>query len=135
MMSYNDQLAEELYRSYEETAPYERSVTFDESVSAAYDHSLASYDQSNGGDYYRSMSSSEPYYSEIEHAILRSNDPIPVNESEEISAIGQRGIYANKAEVAKWRGPLPIVNSYIFLLSNVTVELYFIFVLCRMITQ
>ncbi len=81
------------------------------------------------------MSSSEPYYSEIEHAILRSNDPIPVNESEEISAIGQRGIYANKAEVAKWRGPLPIVNSYIFLLSNVTVELYFIFVLCRMITQ
>ncbi len=112
-MSYNDQLAEELYRSYEETAPYERSVTFDESVSAAYDHSLASYDQSNGGDYYRSMSSSEPYYSEIEHAILRSNEPIHVNETEEISAIGQRGLYANKAEVAKWRGPLPIVSNFI----------------------
>ena len=108
MMSYNDQLAEELYRSYEETAPYERSVTFDESVSAAYDHSLASYEPSNG-DYYRSMSSSEPYYSEIEHAILRSNEPIQVNETEEITAMGQRGLYANKAEVARWRGPLPIV--------------------------
>lgn len=109
MMSYNDQIAEELYRSYEETAPYERSVTFDESVSVAYDHSLASYEAPND-NYHRSLSSSEPYYSEIEHNILRAHEPIQVNETEEVTAIGQRGIYANKAEVARWRGPLPIVN-------------------------
>lgn len=115
MMSFNDQIAEELYRSYEETAPYgERSVTFDESVSVAYDHSLASYEPPV--EYHRSLSSSEPFYSEIEHAILRSKEPIKVEEEEEITAVGQRGIYANKAEVAKWRGPLPIVKKFKFLL-------------------
>ena len=108
MMSYNDQIAEELYRSYEETAPYERSVTFDESVSVAYDHSLATYEPPV--EYHRSLSSSEPFYSEIEHAILRANEPIRVDEEEEVTAVGQRGIYANKTEVAKWRGPLPIVS-------------------------
>ncbi|RMZ99412.1 hypothetical protein BpHYR1_046756, partial [Brachionus plicatilis] len=38
------------------------------------------------------------YLSEIEQAILRSSDPISVNESEEITVNGQRGIWANKAE-------------------------------------
>jgi hypothetical protein len=50
------------------------------------------------------------YLSEVEAAILRSTAPIAINESEEISVIGQRGIWANKAEIANWRGFMPIGN-------------------------
>ena len=47
--------------------------------------------------------------SRIEAAILRSSAPIDIgSESEEISVNGERGLWANKAEVAEWRGPLPI---------------------------
>jgi len=130
-MSYNDRRAEELYRSYEETQGYERSNTFDESVSQAYDHSLASYEHPSSG-YYRSLSSSEPYYSEIEHAILRSKEPIHTHEKEEITAAGQRGIYVNKAEIAKWRGPLPIVNNsffFYFLIFTPSFNLFLIILL------
>lgn len=49
------------------------------------------------------------YASEIENAILKSVDiPIQVHETEEITALGQRGIYVNKCEVDNWKGPLPI---------------------------
>jgi hypothetical protein len=48
------------------------------------------------------------YLSEVEAAILRSNVPINVNETEEITVLGQRGIWANKAEVANWKGVIPI---------------------------
>jgi hypothetical protein len=52
------------------------------------------------------------YISEIEQSIIRSSDPIAVNESEEITVNGQRGIWANRAEVVNWRGPIPI-NQYL----------------------
>lgn len=48
------------------------------------------------------------YLSSVEAAILRSTVPIDVNETEEITVLGQRGIWANKAEVNSWRGALPI---------------------------
>ena len=37
--------------------------------------------------------------SSVEQAILRSQVPIEINESEEITVNGQRGVWANKAEV------------------------------------
>jgi Ca2+-binding EF-hand superfamily protein len=46
--------------------------------------------------------------SEVETAILRSSEPIEINETEEITVNGQRGIWANKNEAINWRGIVPI---------------------------
>lgn len=71
-------------------------------------------------DVLRAQSSHEPahvnssaYLSSVEAAILRSSVPIDLLDStaEEISVSGHRGIWLNKAEVANWRGLLPI-NQY-----------------------
>lgn len=48
------------------------------------------------------------FLSEIESAMMRSSNPIELNETDEIIVNGQRGIWANKAEVASWRGLMPI---------------------------
>lgn len=53
------------------------------------------------------------YLSEIEQAILRSNVPVEINESEEITALGQKGIWANRSEVVNWRGLIPI-EQYVY---------------------
>lgn len=50
------------------------------------------------------------FLSEIENSIIRSNQPIQINESEEITVNGQRGIWANRAEVVNWRGVIPITQ-------------------------
>lgn len=50
------------------------------------------------------------FLSEIESAILRSQHPIELNEVEEITVNGERGIWANRNEVAAWRGQIPIVD-------------------------
>lgn len=42
--------------------------------------------------------------SQMESTILRSKMPIEIEESEEITVLGQRGIWANKAEQAGWTG-------------------------------
>jgi len=101
---------------YEPASSYERSPSYDDSPSAAYDPP-SQYEQSSAqfdppsALYGASANNAEAYYSEVEAAILRSADePISVNESEEVNAGGQRGIYANKAEVVNWRGPLPITE-------------------------
>jgi hypothetical protein len=57
------------------------------------------------------VSSSNGYLSDVEVAILRSAVPIQLNETEEITVLGQRGLWANRDEVVNWRGPLPI-NEY-----------------------
>jgi len=48
--------------------------------------------------------------SKIEQMILRSTQPIEVSETEEITVIGQRGVWMNKAEVNAWRGDLAITE-------------------------
>lgn len=45
---------------------------------------------------------------DVESAILRSHEPIEIHETEEISALGYRGIWANKQEVLNWRGEIPL---------------------------
>ena len=50
----------------------------------------------------------------IEAAILRSSNPIDISESEEISVLGERGIWANKAEVNAWSGDLALSEYVIF---------------------
>ena len=44
------------------------------------------------------------YLSDVEAAILRSTVPIVINETEEITALGQTGIWANKSEIINWKG-------------------------------
>ena len=51
---------------------------------------------------------SATYLSEIEASILRSANPIELNETEEITVLGERGIWANKEEALNWRGALPL---------------------------
>ncbi len=44
------------------------------------------------------------FLSKIELAILRSADPIDVSETEEITVLGQRGVWMNRSEVLNWKG-------------------------------
>jgi hypothetical protein len=49
------------------------------------------------------------HISTIEEAILRAkNFPILIDETEQVSALGQRGIYANKCEANNWKGEIPL---------------------------
>ena len=48
------------------------------------------------------------YLSEIEKEILRSTVPIKLSETDEISVLGEHGIWANKLEVLNWKGEIPI---------------------------
>lgn len=58
-------------------------------------------------EFYTSQSNSNGL-SDIEIAILRSSLPIDLNETEEIIVNGEKGIWANKAEIVNWRGVLPL---------------------------
>ena len=51
---------------------------------------------------------SQTFLSSVESAILRANVPIEVNETEEITVNGERGIWANRAEVNNWKGCVPL---------------------------
>ena len=51
----------------------------------------------------------EPVFlSEIETLVLRSERPISVNETEQITVLGNQGIWSNRSEVLNWQGELPI---------------------------
>lgn len=50
-----------------------------------------------------------PFYSSpYETEMLKAVEPLEVTETDEAEVFGQRGIWANKAEVSKWRGDIPI---------------------------
>ena len=65
-----------------------------------------------------SASASAEFVSQIEQTILRSSNPVEVSETEELTVIGQRGIWLNKAEVNAWRGDLAISEYRIHQDSN-----------------
>lgn len=44
----------------------------------------------------------------LEDVILNSNEPIEINETDEITVNGQTGIWANKAEIVDWKGQIPL---------------------------
>jgi len=48
------------------------------------------------------------FLSDVETLVLRSERPISVNETEQITVLGNQGIWANKSEVINWKGELPI---------------------------
>ena len=47
-------------------------------------------------------------FSEIENAIIQSENPIEVNDGDEIEALNLRGIWINKEENLNWNGPIPL---------------------------
>lgn len=61
---------------------------------------------------YNLSSESTSALSQVELSILRSENPIEVDETEEISVFGNRGVWMNKAEVLNWKGEISI-NEYI----------------------
>jgi hypothetical protein len=65
---------------------------------------------SSSASFSSSSASAGGELSQIEQLILRSTNPIEVTESEEITVIGQRGVWMNKAEVNAWRGDLAITE-------------------------
>jgi hypothetical protein len=44
----------------------------------------------------------------IEKEIYNSAHPIKIKDDEEITVLGNRGVWANRDEVNNWRGPIPI---------------------------
>jgi hypothetical protein len=55
-----------------------------------------------------SASDSVTFLSEIEQLILRATNPVEISESEELTVLGQRGLWINRAEVNAWRGDIAI---------------------------
>jgi hypothetical protein len=50
------------------------------------------------------------YISELEQQLLRAQVPLEVNETEEITVNGERGLWVNRNEVINWKGDLPITE-------------------------
>jgi len=65
-----------------------------------------------------SGSAAGEFLSQIEQAILRATNPIEVTETEELTVLGQRGIWLNKQEVNAWRGDIAITEYKIHEDSN-----------------
>jgi hypothetical protein len=78
-----------------------------------------SFSRGKSVQYIQSNQQKQQYASEqapisnLEQQILNSQNPIPINEIEQIEAGGYRGIYANKNEHVNWNGPIPL-NQYQF---------------------
>lgn len=51
------------------------------------------------------------YLSDVETALLRANEPINLTNAQEIEINGLRGVWANREESLKWKGPIPL-DSY-----------------------
>jgi len=64
----------------------------------------------NGASSVASVSDSVTFLSQIEQAILRSLNPIEVTATEELTVLGQRGLWINMSEVQAWRGDIPITD-------------------------
>lgn len=48
------------------------------------------------------------FLSQVELSILRSVNPVDVTEKEEITVLGQKGVWMNRDEVMAWKGDIPL---------------------------
>jgi hypothetical protein len=46
----------------------------------------------------------------IEQAIIRSNNPVEINETEVLTVHGNTGIWLNRSEIVNWKGEIPITQ-------------------------
>jgi len=49
-------------------------------------------------------------FSAVEQEILRANNPLEFRESEQLTVVGQTGVWLNREEVLNWRGVIPITQ-------------------------
>ena len=80
-------------------------------IADAFSNLNSGYEMYTSGNEDIGVSQGVSNLSSIEAAILRSTIPIDVNETEEITWNGQRGIWLNKSEVISWKGVVPL-NEY-----------------------
>ena len=66
------------------------------------------------------------FLSQIEQSILRADNPIEVSETEELTVLGQRGLWVNKQEVNAWRGDISISEYRIHEDSNPQVYMFYV---------
>ncbi len=66
-----------------------------------------SYSDFNG-PYLTTTQSKQVTIPDMEFSILRSDNPIEVDEHETITVLGQQGIWLNRNEVKLWKGDIPI---------------------------
>lgn len=64
--------------------------------------------QNNKTSSYDSIGIQNQYLSEMETSLLRASEPAKINESHGIEVNGVHGIWANREEVLKWNGEVPI---------------------------
>jgi hypothetical protein len=62
----------------------------------------------SSGNYSSKIPQLKSFKSKVEEAILKSSEPIRINETQQISANKERGIWANRCEVCTWKGDIPI---------------------------
>ena len=101
--------------SENETNKFEVSVNLNENKSSSGCQSVAS------------RACADTALSAVEAAILRSSVPIDIDETEQITVLGQSGIWANRCEVINWNGPIPSKQTEHFFL-NESDSFYFLFV-------
>jgi hypothetical protein len=53
-------------------------------------------------------SPAKAFLSTVEEALLRSDEPIEINETEEVEVFGNRGVWVNREETQAWRGSIPL---------------------------
>ena len=58
----------------------------------------------------RTINFASSILSQLEMDILRSTDPIGINETEEITVLGNTGVWANRNEVINWKGDLDLAQ-------------------------
>lgn len=64
--------------------------------------------QNNKTSSYDSIGIQNQYLSEMETSLLRASEPLKINEYFDIKVNGVCGIWANRDEVLKWKGDIPI---------------------------
>ena len=84
-----------------ESTSYQKSY-----VNLPSSSNISNYSEKN--DLYSSNYNQTDHLSDIESAIMRSKEPIEIEDAEEITALGQRGIWANRLESENWKGPRPL---------------------------
>ena len=134
----NQQLLDDLLNGLNGAASSSTSATTGYSASVGYSASAGNadfeqtwasmtgsgYGSTNGVAYNSSMvqdvsmtrtaGGAANFASELEQRILRSDLPVEVNETEELTVLGHRGLWVNKNEVVSWRGDVDISEYKIY---------------------
>ncbi|RNA40876.1 hypothetical protein BpHYR1_033626 [Brachionus plicatilis] len=96
--------------SFSSSSVFDKITPLDNSRVETPSHSFSnSYlMKNNKTSSYDSIGIRNEYLSQMEASLLRASEPIQLNERHDIEVRGERGIWANRDEVLKWKGDIPI---------------------------